>query len=101
MNREEAARLLEYHRKNEPTYIGLGDALRMAIAALNEVGSPTTQLDENGLVPCGCGGTPEIVTHDGIYHYVHCTRCGIKSEPVFMGSTTKWNTAMGYKGGAE
>ena len=61
MTREEAARLLEYHLKNEPTYIGLDDALRMAIAALNEVGSPTTQLDENGLAkaencnnPCSC-----------------------------------------------
>lgn len=52
---------------------------------------------ETGLVRCGCGGTPEMVTYDGIYHYVHCTRCGIKSEPVFMNSATKWNVAMGYK----
>ena len=29
-------------------------AYDMAIAALNEVGSPTTKLDENGLARCGC-----------------------------------------------
>ena len=110
MTREEAARLLEYHLKNEPTYIGLDDALRMAIAALNEVGSPTTQLDENGLMPCGCGGKAKIWPSEPTQftkvitdYEVGCTECAMTTGWVRgkqEHAVKVWNTAMGWKGGA-
>lgn len=58
-----------------------------------------------GLVPCGCGG--RAVVWEGRMHsttyYVQCTFCGVRTvEKVHITDAIReFNTAMGWKGGAE
>lgn len=64
-----------------------------------------------GLMPCGCGGVTEQTDfHDGFFPYskVECLECGIqmmRAGDTFLEAHAEvkrdWNTAMGWKGGAE
>ena len=61
---------------------------------------------DTGLVPCGCGGRPYIEQDDDYYMggwSVDCPECEMW-VPCFKDKDTlvkTWNTAMGWKGGAE
>jgi hypothetical protein len=71
--------------------------------------SLTTALDENGLVPCGCGGKARIeespfaddVDNVGLKIYmVGCAECTIGFEGYFTSiedAQEHWNTAMGWR----
>ena len=82
------------------------ETIDMAIAALRE-----PVLDENGLVRCGCGGVTEQTDfHDGFFPHskVECLECGIEImragniiAEAHDEAKMAWNTAMGWKGGAE
>jgi hypothetical protein len=89
------------------------DAIRIAIAALRgPVPDP-----ETGLVPCGCGGTPEYIHSvpliNGGTFGVRCFRCDamiglVADESSLVGDYVKknyaksaWNTMRGYKEGKE
>lgn len=116
MTREEAARVLKniwtrYISTFDDIESEEVDALDTAIAALNEAGSPTTQLDENGLMPCGCGGKAMVDKGDAMYSgwYATCDECECKvGYDVDFGliygtfiskeqAKAAWNTAMGAK----
>lgn len=110
MTRQEAA---EYFARKRDTLIwGLKDnrdETRQAHDAYNEAivalcgprPDPIT-----GLVPCGCGGKAE--THELFGHYsgtymTDCKECatGTTQYNTETESQDAWNTAMGWKGGAE
>ena len=57
---------------------------------------------ETGLVPCGCGGKATR-SYSSIGCVVFCSTCGCTTKSVFFASEAVkvWNTAMGWKGGAE
>ena len=67
--------------------------------------------DENGLVRCGCGGKAKIwpsdptqFTHVITDYEVGCTECAMTTGWVRgkqENAIKVWNTAMGWKGGAE
>ena len=80
--------------------------------------SPTTQPDpDTGLVPCGCGGSAAYhISYDGkawsTTVKVACNKCLINvafsalyelrgEEALADDAKNAWNTAMGWKGGAE
>ncbi len=61
---------------------------------------------ETGLVPCGCGGKAETHELFGEYRGTYMTDCKECATGTTQYNTEKesqdaWNTAMGYKGGAE
>lgn len=107
MNREEAAREIDntaccFSDKR------FRDAMHMAAAALRgPQPDPIT-----GLVPCGCGGKA-ILFHqpdiegpgsDGDRWAVFCEKtCGMETSDMTSReyAVKVWNTAMGWKGGAE
>jgi hypothetical protein len=72
------------------------------MGAFNALRSPTPD-PKTGLMPCGCGG--KAVDNDGIeYGYGYkCQKCGIATMAGSNRDCAKedWNTAMGWKGGAE
>jgi hypothetical protein len=83
------------------------EAFDMAITALRgPQPDPIT-----GLVPCGCGGKAKIwpsnlrqATHVIIDYEVGCTECAMTTGWVRgkqENAVKVWNTAMGWKGGAE
>lgn len=59
-----------------------------------------------GLVPCGCGGKAgfhySVMMRDNDC-YVECGICGVHTKVVLSEDKARdaWNTAMGWKGGAE
>ena len=81
------------------------EAFDMAIAALR---GPEPD-PETGLVPCGCGGKAKIWPSDlrqaMVTDYeVGCTECAMNTGWVRgkqENAIKVWNTAMGWKGGAE
>ena len=97
MNREEAAREIDntaccFSDKR------FRDAMHMAAAALRgPQPDPIT-----GLVPCGCGGKATR-SYSSIGCVVFCSTCGCTTKSVFFASeaVNVWNTAMGWKGGAD
>lgn len=110
MNRQEAA---EYFARKRDTLIwGLKDnrdetrqahdAYNKAIDALR---GPQPDPD-TGLVPCGCGGKAgfhySVMMRDNDC-YVECGICGGHTKVVLSEDKARdaWNTAMGWKGGAE
>jgi hypothetical protein len=124
MNREEAIKFFELQTQDEQALIdGINlnpddfvfgaegpeqyindcqnniDAYETAISAIRgPQPDPIT-----GLVPCGCGG--KAVDNEGIdYGYGYkCQKCGIATMAGSNRDCAKedWNTAMGWKGGAE
>ena len=82
------------------------EAMEVVIAALSE-----PVLDENGLARCGCGGKAQIwpsdptqFTHVITDYEVGCTECAMTTGWVRgkqENAIKVWNTAMGWKGGAE
>ena len=106
MNREDAAREIDntaccFSDKR------FRDAMHMAAAALRgPQPDPIT-----GLVPCGCGGKAKIwpsdptqFTHVITDYEVGCTECAMTTGWVRgkqENAIKVWNTAMGWKGGAE
>jgi len=66
-----------------------------------------------GLVPCGCGGVAEELFDgfsfdgDGMEcndYLVKCKKCGMQTQVIQTWNEKArdiWNTAMGWKGGAE
>lgn len=101
MNREEAAREIDntaccFSDKR------FRDAMHMAAEALRgPQPDPIT-----GLVPCGCGGKAETHELFGEYSGTYMTDCKECATGTTQYNTEKesqdaWNTAMGYKGGAE
>ena len=82
-------------------------ATETAIAALRSH-DPIT-----GLVPCGCGGVAEELFDgfsfdgDGMEcndYLVKCKKCGMQTQVIQTWNEKArdiWNTAMGWKGGAE
>jgi hypothetical protein len=112
MNREESARVLSSMRDTlKKVYLVAIDeervsALEFAVGYLlaEDNNVPTRQPDPiTGLVPCGCGG--KAVDNEGIdYGYGYkCQKCGIATMAGSNRDCAKedWNTAMGWKGGAE
>jgi len=84
---------------NRETQRNLAEALPLAIEAMSRLlTDPIT-----GLVPCGCGG--KAVDKEEIdYGYGYkCQKCGIATMAGSSRDCAKedWNTAMGWKGGAE
>ena len=88
------------------------DAVREAIKTLAEDNNvPVKQPDPiTGLVPCGCGGKAKI--WPGVWppfekaddYEVGCTKCEMTTGWVRgkqENAIKVWNTAMGWKGGAE
>ena len=81
------------------------DAYRLAIKALS---GPTPDPD-TGLVPCGCGGKANIWPSDlrqamVTAYQVGCIECAMTTVWVRgkqENAMKVWNTAMGWKGGAE
>lgn len=76
------------------------DATVMAVKALVPKPDPIT-----GLVPCGCGGRSfvwEGRMHSDTY-YVQCLFCGVRTVDRVKKADAirEFNTAMGWKGGAE
>ena len=74
--------------------------------------NPKRQPDlETGLMPCGCGGKAQIwpsdptqFTHVITDYEVGCTECAMTTGWVRgkqENAIKVWNTAMGWKGGAE
>lgn len=63
---------------------------------------------ETGLMPCGCGGKVDVAFYPrwagkpDLYR-VDCFSCHVGTRPCQTEEQAKaaWNTAMGYKGGAE
>ena len=104
MTREQA--IYEFNRELNRPYPGattathestrLESAMIYAISALRE-----PVLDENGLVPCGCGGEAHLWP-DGresrTYHVV-CCECRASAHYFVNEQEAKdaWNRAMGYK----
>jgi hypothetical protein len=58
---------------------------------------------DTGLVPCGCGCKPELRDDGWGWHQVYCTGCDMHGGNSHTpdGVIEEWNTAMGWKGGAE
>ena len=76
----------------------IGGYIREAVSALcAPAPDPIT-----GLVPCGCGGKATR-SYSSIGCVVFCSTCGCTTKSVFFASEAVkvWNTAMGWKGGAE
>ena len=67
---------------------------------------PATPDPITGLVPCGCGGKAgfhySVMMRDNDC-YVECGICGGHTKVVLSEDKARdaWNTAMGWKGGAE
>ena len=79
-------------------------SIEMAIAALR---GPQPDPD-TGLVPCGCGERVSISFYPGRagtpdLYQVDCFSCHVGIRPCQTAEQAKaaWNTAMGWKGGAE
>ena len=95
MTREEAARVLTEWAS---------EAFDMAIAAGREKQQRQPDPD-TGLMPCGCGGKAKCLHHstpDGDYA-VKCGKCKIMTDWLNSpeDAIRAFNTAMGWKGGAE
>ena len=68
---------------------------------------------DTGLLPCGCGGVAEELFDgfsfdgDGMEcndYLVKCKKCGMQTQVIQTWNEKArdiWNTAMGWKGGAE
>ena len=119
MNREEHIAALEKYRDGilsggiSVSYDDLMIALDASIAALR---GPQPDPD-TGLVPCGCGGSAAYhISYDGkawsTTVKVACNKCLINvafsalyelrgEEALADDAKNAWNTAMGWKGGAE
>ena len=102
----------EQDKEYDADTFNLGTMAQDCLRFIAEQHNPS--LDENGLVPCGCGGKAEIVkTYDenswtNIVH-VACKKCKIHitfTAPAELSGTdalkedakAAWNRAMGYKG---
>ena len=113
MTREEAANVLwwasKQHHPGDQMDITecVIEAFDVAIVALRgPQPDPIT-----GLVPCGCGGKakvwpsdPKQFAHEITDSKVGCTECAMTTGWVRgkqENATKVWNTAMGWKGGAE
>ena len=98
MNRQEAAAIL---KDNLYGFVGddITEALYLAVEAL-EGPAPDPK---TGLVPCGCGCKPELRDDGWGWHQVYCTGCDMHGGNSHTpdGVIEEWNTAMGWKGGAE
>ena len=106
MTRQEAAAIL---KDNLYGFVGddITEALYLAVEALE---GPAPDPD-TGLVPCGCGGKAKIwpseptqFTHVITDYEVGCTECAMTTGWVRgkqENAIKVWNTAMGWKGGAE
>ena len=100
VERDNAAATIEDAANN------LQEAINMAIAALREKQQRQPDPD-TGLVPCGCGGKAKIWPSDlrqATDYEVGCTECAMTTGWVRgkqENAIKVWNTAMGWKGGAE
>jgi hypothetical protein len=106
MTREQIIKNLEYLIQFLPgKSIYAEKTLTCAIAALR---GPVPD-SETGLVPCGCGGKAKVWPSDlrqaMVTDYeVGCTECAMTTGWVRgkqENAVKVWNTAMGWKGGAE
>ena len=67
------------------------------------------RLDENGLARCGCGGKARLLRKpigNWVDHKIACDSCTTETAWVAGKDSAEmakieWNTAMGWKGGAE
>ena len=118
MTREEAAKIL-YSEKSaagairwikfpvspaeEAKYNRYIEAVDIALDALK----PHTPNSSTELMPCGCGGKAKIWPSDlrqATDYEVGCTECAMTTGWVRgkqENAMNVWNTAMGWKGGAE
>lgn len=82
----------------------LGYVMDDAIKLLEEL-IQQPQLDENGLVPCGCGGKASVsnaeppFAEEPPYFMVGCTSCGIRTISSTSEERAKndWNEAHGWR----
>ena len=106
MTRQEAERVLFevalfFDRRGEEK-----DAQRVREAYMFFAEQKPTPDPETGLVPCGCGGKAgfhySVMMRDNDC-YVECGICGGHTKVVLSEDKARdaWNTAMGWKGGAE
>lgn len=103
MNRQEA---IDFIHQTAQHLERLGEhnpakALEIALETILPTPDPDT-----GLMPCGCGGKAE--THELFGHYsgtymTDCKECATGTTQYNTGKESQdaWNTAMGWKGGAE
>lgn len=106
MNREEAFKYFNYLYQYVTTKDGI-EAYQIALSVLRgPQPDPIT-----GLVPCGCGGKAKIWPSEPTQftkvitdYEVGCTECAMTTGWVRgkqENAVKVWNTAMGWKGGAE
>ena len=112
MTREEAAGVLKHlwDRFSEYDKYMWPEEKVEALTAIAVLRRPEPDPD-TGLVPCGCGGKAKIwpsdptqFTHVITDYEVGCTECAMTTGWVRgkqENAMNVWNTAMGWKGGAE
>lgn len=111
MNRQEAAIIIKAIGKHaiETHLTDPGDILDATVMAVKALVPKPDEV--TGLVPCGCGGKARIwpsdptqFTHVITDYEVGCTQCAMTTGWVRgkqENAVKVWNTAMGWKGGAE
>lgn len=101
MTRHEAVQALQTIRgaMRDEGFVVDGDNISTVFDRIAAVLSGPIPDPATGLVPCGCGGKAEI----GQYCEVTCDKCGASVPANYTEADAKaaWNTAMGWKGGAE
>ena len=112
MTREEAAKRWEWVIENfNDLSVYLWPDQRQELLASIALLRGTQPDPDTGLVPCGCGGKAKIwpsdptqFTHVITDYEVGCTECAMTTGWVRgkqENAMKVWNTAMGWKGGAE
>ncbi len=107
MTREEAAKRWEWviENFNDSSVYLWPDQRQELLASIALLRGPQPDPD-TGLVPCGCGGKAgfhySVMMRDNDC-YVECGICGGHTKVVLSEDKARdaWNTAMGWKGGAE
>ena len=112
MTREEAAKRWELviENFNDSSVYLWPDQRQELLTSIALLRGPVTDPD-TGLVPCGCGGKAKVwpsdptqFTHVVTDYEVGCTECAMTTGWVRgkqENAVKSWNTAMGWKGGAE
>ena len=105
MTREQAIEVL-IDRYNSSVIRGrIDDEWRLATdTAIAALRGPEPDPD-TGLVPCGCGGKARLYELNDDFYLVRveCSQCYVATRATYNEerATHDWNTAMGWKGGAE
>ena len=106
MNRQEAIeQLKEWLARAALQGLIPGDVVAGELQKIVKAFSGPTPDPDTGLVPCGCGGKARLYELDDDFYLVRveCSQCYVATRATYNEerATHDWNTAMGWKGGAE